>query len=58
MRRAVERFLEDPMAEELLRGTVKEGDKVKVTRDKDKLVFATETAAPAAPALTETTTES
>ena len=33
MRRAVERFLEDPLAEALLRGTVKTGDIVKVTRE-------------------------
>jgi ATP-dependent Clp protease ATP-binding subunit ClpC len=32
MRRAVERFLEDPLAEALLRGTVKTGDMVRVTR--------------------------
>jgi predicted ABC-type ATPase len=35
MRRAVERFMEDPLAEALLRGDVKEGDNVKVTRKKD-----------------------
>jgi len=34
MRRAVERFMEDPLAEALLRGDVKEGDNVKVTRKK------------------------
>jgi len=56
MRRAVERFLEDPMAEELLRGTIKEGDSVKVTRDGDKLAFAVETAKPL-PALTESTSD-
>ena len=32
MRRAVERFLEDPFAEHLLRGDIKEGDHVKITR--------------------------
>jgi ATP-dependent Clp protease ATP-binding subunit ClpC len=32
MRRAVERYLEDPLAEALLRGTVKTGDMVCVTR--------------------------
>src|SRR5439155_1096593 len=31
MRRAVERYLEDPLAEELLRGNVKAGDRVEVT---------------------------
>jgi ATP-dependent Clp protease ATP-binding subunit ClpC len=39
MRRAVERYLEDPMAEEILRGTFKAGDQVQVTRDGEKLVF-------------------
>jgi ATP-dependent Clp protease ATP-binding subunit ClpC len=43
MRRAVERFLEDPLAEALLRGTVKTGDMVRVTRkpDTEELVFDT-----------------
>jgi ATP-dependent Clp protease ATP-binding subunit ClpC len=39
MRRAVERYLEDPMAEEILRGTFKAGDKIQVTRDGEKLAF-------------------
>jgi len=39
MRRAVERFLEDPLAEELLRGNVKPGDKVEVTAVDGKLLF-------------------
>jgi len=39
MRRAVERYLEDPLAEELLRGSVKAGDLVNVTVDSGKLVF-------------------
>jgi len=39
MRRAVERFLEDPLAEELLRGTVKAGDKVEVVAVDGKLSF-------------------
>ncbi|MBK1831130.1 ATP-dependent Clp protease ATP-binding subunit [Verrucomicrobiaceae bacterium R5-34] len=41
MRRAVERYLEDPLAEALLRADIKEGDTVKVTRVKDseELVF-------------------
>jgi ATP-dependent Clp protease ATP-binding subunit ClpC len=39
MRRAVERYLEDPMAEEILRGSFKAGDKVVVTRDGEKLSF-------------------
>ena len=35
MRRAVERYLEDPLAEALLRADIKEGDTVKVSRVKD-----------------------
>jgi len=35
MRRAVERFLEDPLAEAILRGDVKPGDLVNVTRKPD-----------------------
>jgi ATP-dependent Clp protease ATP-binding subunit ClpC len=43
MRRAVERYLEDPLAEALLRGTVKTGDKVRVTRKQgtEELIFDT-----------------
>jgi ATP-dependent Clp protease ATP-binding subunit ClpC len=43
MRRAVERYLEDPLAEALLRGTVKTGDKVRVTRKEgtEELIFDT-----------------
>ena len=39
MRRAVERYLEDPFAEELLRGNVKAGDSVTVAAAEGKLVF-------------------
>jgi len=39
MRRAVERHLEDPLAEELLRGTIKAGDHLQVSAEKTKLVF-------------------
>jgi ATP-dependent Clp protease ATP-binding subunit ClpC len=45
MRRAVERYLEDPFAEELLRGNVKGGDVVHVGVNNGKLVFTA--AAPA-----------
>jgi ATP-dependent Clp protease ATP-binding subunit ClpC len=37
MRRAVERYLEDPLAEELLKGTVKAGDLVDVTVTEGKI---------------------
>jgi ATP-dependent Clp protease ATP-binding subunit ClpC len=39
MRRAVERYLEDPLAEEILRGNVKAGAKVQVTAKDGNLVF-------------------
>ncbi len=39
MRRAVERYLEDPMAEELLRGEIRAGDHVVVKADGSKLAF-------------------
>jgi ATP-dependent Clp protease ATP-binding subunit ClpC len=43
MRRAVERYLEDPLAEEILRGNVKAGSKVQVTAQDGKLVFTSDT---------------
>jgi ATP-dependent Clp protease ATP-binding subunit ClpC len=39
LRRAVEHFLEDPLAEALLRGEVKEGDTILIVRNGDKLEF-------------------
>jgi ATP-dependent Clp protease ATP-binding subunit ClpC len=45
MRRAVERFFEDPLAEEILKGSLHEGDPIKVTAEGDKLVFNQKTAA-------------
>ncbi len=39
MRRAVERYLEDPFAEELLRGNVKAGDVVHTEARDGKLTF-------------------
>lgn len=39
LRRAVERYLEHPMAEDLLRETIKPGDHVEVTLAEDKLLF-------------------
>lgn len=50
MRRAVERYLEDPLAEALLRGEIKSGDHVEVIRrdNSDELLFQpTTTATPA-----------
>ena len=45
MRRSVERFLEDPLAEEILKGKVHEGEPIRVTVEGDKLVFNQTTAA-------------
>jgi ATP-dependent Clp protease ATP-binding subunit ClpC len=39
LRRAVEHYLEDPLAEALLRGEVKEGEPILVIRNGDKLEF-------------------
>jgi ATP-dependent Clp protease ATP-binding subunit ClpC len=39
MRRAVEKYIEDPMAEEVLKGNIKPGDAVTVQKDGDKLGF-------------------
>jgi len=44
MRRAVERNLEDPLAEEILKGSLHEGELIQVTVDKNKLVFIQKTA--------------
>jgi ATP-dependent Clp protease ATP-binding subunit ClpC len=40
MRRAVERSLEDPLAEEILRGALHDGEPIQVTVENDKLVFS------------------
>jgi ATP-dependent Clp protease ATP-binding subunit ClpC len=50
MRRAVERFLEDPLAEEILKGTLIDGEPVKVSAADGKLTFNQST--PASGALT------
>ena len=39
MRRSVERFLEDPLAEEILKGNLHEGEPILVTVGDGKLVF-------------------
>ena len=53
MRRAVERYMEDPLAEELLRGNIKAGDDVHVTLDGTKLGFHVEARALEAGTTTE-----
>ena len=44
MRRAVERYLEDPLAEEIIRGSLHENQPIVVTVEGDKLVFTQPTA--------------
>ena len=39
MRRAVERYLEDPLAEEILKGSLLPNEPVTATLEEDKLVF-------------------
>jgi ATP-dependent Clp protease ATP-binding subunit ClpC len=39
MRRSVERFLEDPLAEEILKGVFHDGEPIMVTVENDRLVF-------------------
>jgi ATP-dependent Clp protease ATP-binding subunit ClpC len=45
LRRAVEHFLEDPFAEAILRGEVKDGEPVLIVRDGEKLIFKQKTPA-------------
>ena len=41
LRRTIQNHLEDKMAEEILDGHIKSGDKVKADRDGDEIVFST-----------------
>ncbi len=43
LRRAVEHYLEDPLAEAILRGDIKDGEPCIVERDGDKLIFKQKT---------------
>ena len=52
LRRAVEHYLEDPLAEALLRGEVRDGEPCLVARDGDKLVFKQKTPPTAASSVT------
>ncbi len=45
MRRSVEKFLEDPLAEEILRGNLHDGEPIVVTVDNDHLIFTQKAAA-------------
>jgi len=47
LRRAVEHYLEDPLAEAILRGDVKENEPVKVSAEGEKLVFVQQAPPPA-----------
>jgi ATP-dependent Clp protease ATP-binding subunit ClpC len=49
LRRAVEHYLEDPLAEAILRGDVKDGEAILVTRDGDKLAFTQKTPTESSP---------
>ncbi len=40
MRRAVEKYLEDPMAEEIIRGDLREGEIIAITKADDQLKFS------------------
>jgi ATP-dependent Clp protease ATP-binding subunit ClpC len=50
MKRTIQKYVEDSLAEELLRGTVTDGQTVLLKSGGDKLVFEAPSAAPAAPA--------
>ena len=39
LRRAIQRYVEDEISEKILRGDIVDGDNIKVSRDRDKLVF-------------------
>jgi ATP-dependent Clp protease ATP-binding subunit ClpC len=41
LKRTIQRFLEDPLAEEIIKGSYKNGAKVRVTAKSDHLDFAT-----------------
>ncbi len=41
LKRTIQRFIEDPLAESIISGKIKEGSKVKAERDGDKVVFNT-----------------
>jgi ATP-dependent Clp protease ATP-binding subunit ClpC len=51
MRRAVEKYFEDPLAEEILKGALHEGEMITVTAGADKLVFTQKPAAAGAGAV-------
>ena len=46
MRRSVEKYLEDPMAEEIIRGDLREGETISISAEDDQLVFTQKKAEP------------
>ena len=57
IRRACERYIEDPLAEEILRGKIKSGQTVSVTVDNKKVLFFPEKTTPAKPKAKRKTTK-
>src|SRR6185503_8964536 len=49
LRRAIERYIEDPLSEEMLRGNITEGAVIEVTAGNDVLVFTPATPEPKTP---------
>jgi len=45
LKRTIQRYLEDPLAEEIIAGGYKEGSKLKITRKGDELVFKSDVSA-------------
>ncbi|MDP8268622.1 MAG: hypothetical protein P9L97_07845, partial [Candidatus Tenebribacter davisii] len=39
LRRVISRYIEDKLSEEVLKGTYKKGAEIKITADKEKLIF-------------------
>jgi len=39
LKRAIQKYLQDPLAEQILQGRIKDGDTVTVTADKDGLLL-------------------
>jgi ATP-dependent Clp protease ATP-binding subunit ClpC len=50
LKRTIQRLLEDPLAEEIISGTIPEGSRIFVDRDGEKLTFAPDTSDSAKPA--------
>jgi len=46
LRRAIQRYIENPLSSKIISGEVKDGDRVKVSVDKDALAFTVVAGAP------------